>query len=40
MTEDMEQVSGEEQAIKRMENGQVVIIRNGAKYTILGTKIQ
>ena len=40
MTEDMEQVSGEEQAIKRMEDGQVVIIRNGAKYTILGTKIQ
>lgn len=40
MTEDMEQVSGEEQAIKRMEKGQVVIIRNGAKYTILGTKIQ
>ena len=40
MTEDMEQVSGEEQAIKRVENGQVVIIRNGAKYTILGTKIQ
>lgn len=40
MTEGTEQVSGEEQAIKRMENGQVVIIRNGAKYTILGTKIQ
>lgn len=40
MTEDMEQVSGDEQAIKRVENGQVVIIRNGAKYTILGTKIQ
>lgn len=40
MTEDVEQVAGEEQPIKRMENGQVVIIRNGAKYTILGTKIQ
>lgn len=40
MTEDMEQVSGDEQAIKRVENGQVVIIRNGAKYTILGTKIE
>ena len=40
MTESTEQVSGEEQAIKRVENGQVVIIRNGAKYTILGTKIQ
>lgn len=40
MTEGTEQVSEDEQPIKRMENGQVVIIRNGEKYTILGTKIQ
>ena len=40
MTEGMEQTQEEEQPIKRIENGQVVIIRNGAKYSVLGTRIE
>ena len=40
MTEGMEQMQEEDQPIKRIENGQVVIIRNGAKYSVLGTRIE
>ena len=40
MTEGTEQTQEEEQPVKRIENGQVVIIRNGAKYSVLGTKIE
>ena len=36
----VENVQGEGQAIKLLENNQVVIIRNGVKYTIQGQKIQ
>ena len=36
----VENVQGENQAIKVLENGQVVIIRNGAKYNLQGQKIQ
>jgi len=41
MTEDIDQTySTDEPAIKRIENGQVVIIRGGAKYNLLGSKIE
>ena len=36
----VENVQGEGQTIKLLENNQVVIIRNGVKYTIQGQKIQ
>lgn len=37
---DIDQVSLETVSTKRIENGRVVIIRGGAKYDVLGTKIQ
>ena len=38
---DVEMVNGEEMnGRKIMRNGQIIIIRNGMEYTILGTKIQ
>ena len=40
MTEGMEQLNDSEMPIKRIENGQVVIIRGGVKYTVFGTKIE
>ena len=40
MTEGMEMMTTEEQPTKRIENGQVVIIRNGKKYSIFGAKIE
>ena len=40
MTEGMEMTTADEQPIKRVENGQVVIIRNGKKYSIFGSKIE
>ena len=36
----VENTNAELNAEKRLENGQVVIIRNGVKYTIQGQKIQ
>lgn len=40
MTEDVDQIENNEQPIKRVENGQVVIIRGGVKYNALGTRIE
>ena len=40
MTEGAEQVTDSEMPIKRIENGQVIIIRGGSKYTVFGTKIE
>lgn len=40
MTEGMEQLNSSEIPVKRIENGQVVIIRGGVKYTVFGTKIE
>ena len=40
MTESVEAASVAEQPIKRIENGQVVIIRGGMKYSIFGLKIE
>ena len=40
MTEGTEMMTTDEQPIKRVENGQVVIIRNGKKYSIFGSKIE
>lgn len=40
MTEGVEDVEETEQPVKRIENGQVVIIRGGRKYTIFGLKIE
>lgn len=37
---DIEHVSQDAVSIKRIENGRVVIVRGGAKYDILGTRIQ
>ena len=41
---DMDQAIDQAQSagipVKRIENGQVIILRNGAKYNLLGTKIQ
>lgn len=40
MTEGVEAMKASEQPIKRIENGQVVIIRGGVKYSIFGLKIE
>lgn len=40
MTEDVDQIENNEQPIKHVENGQVVIIRGGVKYNALGTRIE
>lgn len=40
MTEGTDQIENNEQPIKRVENGQVVIIRGGVKYNALGTRIE
>ncbi len=40
VTTGVENVHGEDQALKVLENGQVVIIRNGMKYNLQGQKIQ
>jgi hypothetical protein len=39
MTEGVEDVEETEQPVKRIENGQVVIIRGGKKYTVFGLPI-
>lgn len=36
----LDETNAAQQAVKRIENGQVVILRGGEKYTILGTKLQ
>jgi hypothetical protein len=37
---DVENVSNNTQAVKLLKDGQVVIIRDGKTYTILGTRIK
>lgn len=41
-TTDIESVNGEQvaESVKRIENGQLVIIRGGKKYSVLGTRIE
>ena len=39
-TEDVELMPVGEQPVKRIENGQVVIIRSGVKYTVFGTRLE
>lgn len=36
----IEMVKGEKKAVKSLENGQVVIIRDGQKYNVMGIKLQ
>lgn len=38
--EAIENVAGENKAVKRIENGQVVIIRNGVRYNALGAEVK
>ena len=33
-------VNGEKKALKRIENGQVIIIRDGIRYNVMGVKLQ
>ena len=33
-------VNGEKKALKRIENGQVIIIRDGIRYSVMGAKLQ
>ena len=40
LTEGLEQAEEQGQAVKRIENGQVVILRGGKKYTLFGTVIE
>ena len=40
MTEEVATLPVSDQPIKRIENGQVVILRGGVKYTVFGTKIE
>lgn len=40
MTEEVATLPVSDQPIKRIENGQVVILRGGMKYTVFGTKIE
>ena len=40
MDQALDQTQNAEIPVKRIENGQVIILRNGAKYNLLGTKIQ
>ena len=40
MTEGLEEPEEQTQAVKRIENGQVVILRGGKKYTLFGTIIE
>ena len=40
MTEDIDRQTATDEPVKRIENGQVVIIRGGSKYNTLGTKIE
>ena len=40
MTEEVATLPVSDQPIKRIENGQVVILRGGVKYTVFGTRIE
>ncbi len=40
MTTAIETVNSKQQTLKRIENGQVIIIRDGQKYNVMGVKLQ
>ena len=40
MPTDIDLVNGESKAIKRIENGQVIIVRDGIRYNVMGVKLQ
>jgi hypothetical protein len=40
MTTAIETVNSEKQTLETIENGQIVIIRDGQKYNVMGVKLQ